>query len=387
MGRTSWIRVVAPWVTILGAVYVAARPAPAAACTLQPDSVVVSDAPADGVVIVTTHCFAQTRACFEGGLPDELEVVDRITREPVPGAVVRVEGSLAADGKIAWRPDAPLTPRRQYEVTWQPTAPSFALLDYVFDVLPEASWDASDIVMTSRLEMLTEEQEHVSCTLNGPSTCGSGSQAATFHIATKLRTYPALAIEVDATRSPQSSAEQLVLSAAFWVEGEDEPALQELPWLNGVDAWHEFAEAAESYCYRVQVKSLIDDSLAMHEGCEEHGDLGQVGTRVLSENDNGYKFAACAEAPEGFEDVWCRARAEVCETAEPCEMPAECEGDEGDPNAGDDAGMATPFPNGQGDKGCSVQRVASSRGYGLMGVAVALLAWRRRRSGSTCAER
>jgi hypothetical protein len=389
----------------LAGAYLGARPATAAACSVPPDKIVVSDTPANGLVMVGADCYTKS-PCFEGELPDVLEVVDFETREPVSGSIERVEGDLETDAKIAWRPDQRLTAGRDYEVLWQPqeTASWGAEVDYVFRALPASDWAAQDVVVLSRLELASQDTELIQCEALPSLLCGI--ESSIYPIGIERRTYPTLSVEVDWERVPENSEGQFVLSAAFWAEGDEEPQLQELSWKHPrLPTNHFFDDTADAYCFRVQVTSLVDDSVAMHEGCEEHGDLGEPATTAVPDEHIRAHLAQCKDAPTGYEQAWCEVRRVSCDQpgqAPDCDaVAAACEDiDEAVPDAGpppddddddvtpDDDDDVTPddddedAPKNEADDGCSVGGARSSSDALVWGAAITVLAWRRRRSSA-----
>lgn len=371
----------------IGGVQLAATASPASACSLPAPTITANDAPANGVVLVDVVCGFPP--CFEGELPETLDVRDAMTGEAVPGEIVRAAGDLSSGARLAWKPDAQLVAGRSYELMWRPesSVANEADSDFVFEALQAPAWTADDIALSDRLELLTEHTEYIECEELSPVLCGDGNDID-YAIPTEQRTSVALAVEVDPERMPEGSAGAYVLSAAFWIEGEDEPELEELSWYPAVDAWHTFEHAASGYCYRVQVTSLVDESSATHEGCVEHGELAQPATTAVADAEINTGLRQCKNAPEGYEARWCEARLAACEERDATRTDADCievaamcedespmsDGGMGEPDAGEEP---TEEDDGVVDEGCSVSGAQPDAGF--LAWAIALLVWRRRR--------
>jgi hypothetical protein len=287
-----------------------ARPDAALACSAPTDSISVRDTPANGAVIVDVLCWFGS--CFEGALPTELEVVDTTTGLPVPGSVVYSAGSIDDHGLVAFRPDAPLTAGRSYEVMWQPVVTSArAELDYVLEATAEVSDAVGSTTISAALEPRVDDYyETTSCMIEPfHGACGG----ATHNIGIKTKRYASLEATLD--NNAGELANQLLLRTAFWSQGQTPPALVDVPpLLSRGQMTQRFDVEASAYCYRIEIESLVTGSISMHEDCLPHGSLGSLDMQEVNEAGRIAQMGICAMPPTGdYLSEWCTARLEQCE--------------------------------------------------------------------------
>jgi hypothetical protein len=296
----------------------AARPGSAEACSVAPDSITIRDTPANGVVVVDVGCSFGN--CFEGELPDELPVMDKTTGEMVNGSIVLTNGSIDGVARITWKPESPLVEGHTYELLWQPAASqAFAEVDYEFSALAAASWTADDIVVTASTWLSEGASKWVTCETANTFDCGP-NEAETYTVHNPLDAAQLVGLQaaIDAVASPAGSEGQYVVTAALWAEGEEQPEQVDVPGelYSSISVSEAFDTAFNAYCYRVEVTSLIDDTLAVTEDCLPHT-FGELTVTPLSDAQIATQLGWCAAPPddEGYDDLWCTGRRARCAEA------------------------------------------------------------------------
>jgi len=140
---------------------------------------------------------------------------------------------------------------------------------------------------------------------------------------------------------------------AFWAEGEPEPALGEGTWPFQAGGL-EFDESENTYCYRVELTSLIDDSTEERSDCVEHDQLGGTDGWGTGDIMLASQLTQCKAPPAGLEAEWCAGMRVRCREPNPlfgCDtVEATCEGVDalGLPDAGT-ADPEVPTTGGDGD--------------------------------------
>jgi hypothetical protein len=221
----------AGWMTAIG--FALALPAAAKACPVQMNQAFVEDVPANGTVLIDIQC--DGASCLEGELPADLGVVDLTAGGDVAGTITSVSIDLDdGDMRIAWRPQAPLVAGHVYELGWQPKLRE-PMRDFEpsFEALPSAQWKVEAIELNSALRVQS-----------------AGKRVT-------------LEVEVDAIGSPELY-DQYAMRAAFWSSVEEPPVLSSV---HERSAFREFEARTAAYCYRVELRSLIDDATQTHEAC------------------------------------------------------------------------------------------------------------------------
>jgi MYXO-CTERM domain-containing protein len=99
-------------------------------------------------------------------------------------------------------------------------------------------------------------------------------------------------------------------------------------WDNG-DARFELEPTEDTACYVLELKRLADDSVQTFASrCVEQPDTFTPGTHLPRDEDLEGVLQACDEPPDGYEEVWCKARQPLCESSpdEPwcVELAARC---------------------------------------------------------------
>jgi len=298
------------WLTTLALALFAygAWPASAEACSAPMPSIMVHDAPANGVVVLEFWC--TIAPCALADLPDVLPVVDVLSGDTVPGEVLRKKGG-GSMLRMLWLPDEPLVAGRSYEITWRPPAhfPFPQAMDYVFEALPEVDYDVTAPVVESQLDVQADATTVLSCESTYIDSCGTKTQT----IPLDRRTRPVLSVYFDAGLDT-FIANAFELRGAFWSGDEAPPVLGPAQGA-GEGLGQTFDAAAEQYCYRVELRSLIDDSTAVHEACVPHGDLGAIETIDTTSEELARTLQNCLEPPSGYEAEWCSGTRERCAMA------------------------------------------------------------------------
>ena len=333
-----------------------ARPVPAQACSWPAPTIWVDDAYANGVVVLTIECMALP--CITEEVPDVLPVQDRETGLQVPGEVLRVVEPNGATTKVVWLPDEPLVVGREYEVMWRPAPRAqlwqheFEFEKYTFAALPEADFDVTLPQFTTEQYTTWRTTSEFFCESFIDNSCGDYTQ----WVQLEHQVLPAIRARIDEVVSSAGIANAFELRTAFWSDDEVPPAFGEPVWGGEHHVEHIFDAEAERYCYRLELRSLLDDSTAVHEDCRDNTDLqGKVGTFVVTSAEIERSLSNCVEPPAGYETEWCsgtRARCadeaahgytgEGCDDVEsrcsefelsepPAQGPDETEGDPGEP--------------------------------------------------------
>jgi len=339
----------------LTTVVVSLKAAPAAACSPPPTGLWTSDPPANGVLVVHTACGGGgVGPCFVDSLPDTLTVTDMTTLDTVPGVIVREVGDVAASNTFAWKPATPFVEGRSYELDWNPVVDPWVFVDREFVAQPALGATLDDVPLGVGLDLLVESTEDLQCEGRWIDSCGFNGQI----VRVQERTLARLTVFADV---PFVTTDQYGLRGALWAEGQAEPALGEESWpLTTVQG--SFEQAASAYCYRVELRRLVDDSTDVRTDCVEHGELGEVTTLTRSDAQLASDLVQCKEPPAGFEAQWCTAMRDVCATPEGAAVESfectsvepTCEGfdEPGDPDASvsDASGVEPVAPDG-GDAG------------------------------------
>lgn len=239
--------------------------------------------PANGVLIVDVSCTAPE--CNADPLMTfPLPVIDLETGELVPGRIVHRRA-----GVIAFKPDTPFVAGRSYALDWQPAVErtgSALTFTAVQEVPSSASNAVFDVALEARSEIVSEPCVPLQSL---ESLCGRPSYA--------IGTQRYLLLQATDVSLPPSG--QTVVSFAAWTDGAEPPDQREYwPWPAPLDGPFEaFSSAADAYCYRLEITSLIDDSFAVQEDCIAHGDLGELGTTLLSPREQeSNRFVMCSHA-------------------------------------------------------------------------------------------
>lgn len=374
-----------------------ARPQTADACSYPADSITVRDTPVGGLVVIDTVCVFGD--CFEGELPTELTVIDTTDGVMVPGEIAHTAGSIDNGAMIAWRPTAPLIEGHTYEVLWQPeTAQSFAELDLEFSALPSVTWSPEDIRVEASVEVLEEATETIRCDTVNYIDCGSASPGDIDprQIATNVTQQVALIVAIDTIHAPDHAYGNYLVTMALWGDGEAQPeqvAMNDFTY-GSIGGSKVFEHALDSYCYRVEITSLLDESsMAVTEDCIAH-DLGELTSAPVGDERIASQLGSCVSAPEGYLDLWCGSRAAYCEELDTSsgmmeqgcdtleDACAEMEPD--DVGEGDDDSGMSPEPGLNG--GCSATQAGGPDGAGSWIVLLVGALWVRktaRKRGST----
>lgn len=348
-------------------------PEAARACSEpRPRAFNVHAPPANGVLLVDIACSGEL-ACEQDPFPiDALPVVDLETGQPVAGSVVHVRSQPGYYQTVAFKPDQPFIPGRRYEIAWQP-AQTLTGAPLAFEALAAVEPSAEPAMLEVELTVLSSEVI-ATCPFDPlGGSCGANQYSVGSRRQAELRA------TIDAESTTTS---QLVVTFAAWVEGSEEPDPRELwPW-DRTSQWAatQFDSKAEAYCYRLEVTSLIDASVAVREGCIEHGDLGELGVT---------DYPGIAEI-----------RRAACDGTAPPQPPEAIDDDAGarpDASTQDDADAATgggqrnddvlPFPSELSESGggsCSVGATGSGvSAFALALTALVLLGARRKWHGQS----
>jgi MYXO-CTERM domain-containing protein len=367
--------------SLLAAIELFARAAPARACSPEEDLHAFARAtPANGAVLIEVGC-ASVRCDVDPLVNDVVEMVDRDTGAAVPGTVI--DSYWGSQLWIAFRPDEPLSPGHMYLVNWQPAA-GYTGPQLELQALPEIEVSVDELSIDASLE--AREDDRV---WHWPCRESNGGECSVPAVYFGTKRYASLEASLDATMVPESGVSQLVVFYAAWQEGR-EPA----PPMRRLVSWAEpmslerFDNAADAYCYRIEVRSLIDDSLAIHEGCLEH-ELGELTLSTFSQDELRSGVAGCGGI-EAWCTRWlpdctdsygipgrCAALASACEGIQPVAAPEPTGGDAGI----DDAAMAVDTPEINVVRACSASAPSPGSSSGLIalfGFAVGLRARRRR---------
>jgi len=300
-------------VLLLGLSAGLAEPERARACSAPQGWVGVRDVPANGVVLLEIRCEGGPSSCYGESLPSELPVIDLTTSEPVAGTIVhQAVGSSSSSVLIAFKPDQPLIEGRSYEVMWQPAVPPTFEVDYVLEALAPTPLTAEDVAVNFDLSMVADPlYESVGCT----SEEKLGSCSLTHQVTLTTKLFPTVSAALAMNAVPAGSEGQVVVTMAFWAEGEAEPAQTEVPaYLHHTIAnGRRFDAKHSAYCYRVEVTSLIDDSFARYEDCLEHGTMSELVELPTSESVLIRQLGTCDDPPEGLLREWCIGKGERCE--------------------------------------------------------------------------
>jgi MYXO-CTERM domain-containing protein len=87
------------------------------------------------------------------------------------------------------------------------------------------------------------------------------------------------------------------------------------PWSwDGGEAWFALDPTEDSACYVLELKRLADDSVQTFASrCIEEPESFTPGVHPTSAEDIAAVIQNCDEPPDGYEDAWCEARADLCE--------------------------------------------------------------------------
>ena len=360
------------------------------ACTYPGPIFRVHDAPTNGIVVLEMTCQRAVEGdCYAVG--DTLPVLDTETGEAVPGKIVVVtrERGYAA----GWKPVEPLVEGHTYRIDLDPD-----VADARTTFMARAPIDlvGADVLWGASLESSWEVVDTLSCRTYLDS-CGGNEK--NIHLRTRNEPTVELAVKTRPwlERNGNSSGfgspdAQFTVRTAFWPDGEAEPALGEPSWQLTQHHERSFEAAASAYCYRVELTSLLDDSVAVQQGCVPHGDLGPVEETLMPRDELDAELRDCIEPPAGAVPFWCEAMA-ACPngSVEACEVFARtCTGDPTPtdgltpsdlPIAGAAGGANSPSrsPESQAAGGCSIgPSPATGAPLLLLGVALLGLATRRR---------
>jgi hypothetical protein len=322
--------------------------------------------PANGVVLLRYACYAscETVPAVESFvLKDAAEV-------SVPGSVVfnQVRGLELV---IGFRPASSLTAGSTYT----------ALLDGVpavgnILVGPAVTWHDA-LTLTESIFEVDHPAGDAKCCAGPLDSCGN---AACFRTEVDRRT----TVTVGWHDGTSSEHYQYVFR-----RGRDriDPAA---PWSwDSGDTWFELDATEASSCYVLELKRLTDDSVQTFASrCVARPNTFTPGVHATPDRDVAEVLRGCDEPPDGYEEAWCEARAEICATSpdEPwCpELAARCAttgeggaagapstggapGNGGTPSVGGEPGMGGEPGNGGAPRtsgGTSSSRGGMSSGGG-----------------------
>jgi MYXO-CTERM domain-containing protein len=323
----------------------------------------ITPTPANGVVLLTYSCDA---GCEDTPAFENVVLRDR-AGEVVPGSVIfsQVRGS---DVDLAFRPESgALMEAGVYTAELDGVPP----LDNIL-VGPAVTWNDALTVTPQIFEVDHPAGQSVCC--GSPiDSCGNA---------------PCFNEEVD-RRTTLTIDWRLDLSIEHYQYlfrvGQDriDPAT---PWSwDRGDTRVELDAAETSFCYVLELKRLVDDSVQTFASrCVERPEAFTPGLHRTPDEDIARVLRGCEDPPDGYEKAWCEARRETCETSpdEPwCpDFAARCAmiGEGGAGGSGESSEGERVYTEGCG---CTAPGNGSRKPASFV-VALALVALRLRRSRS-----
>ena len=342
--------------------------------------------PTDGYLIVSMYCSA---ACGSGPVEPTITVRDMSTGTEVPGAVAPLLEVADSEHVYGWRATSALVAGGSYEVEIVPSSPGS--IPYPLQVVaPEnPSLDTLDLTVDV-LPVENTVGERVCCPSGPLDSCGG-------HYCYDEKIQRSVRIWLDWSLTTKAALFTQYLNRVIW-EGVDEPG----PWNIRLAAPGDFDTAQAEYCYTLELKSLIDDSIQRLDGCVAHPAGIELGVFDVDPVEIQRSLGTCEEPPAGTETDWCKARIarcaelslQLCENLNPycATEPPGTGGTSGtggtDGTGGDAGGPDGDSPDGQSRKriytgdGCAVAAVgAEQRGrFAWMLLAVAFAFARARRT-------
>ena len=268
----------------------ACSPQPAGwAATLQNDPV-----PSNGFVIVSYYC-------YEGCDP------------PVPDFTVRDSAGTVVDGQFGiraelgegvserlWRATTPLAPG-----VYQVDLPSYSsVTTQSFNVVAPAAVVPPTPSIVPGTELRQYQAGEQVCCPGGPiDTCGGR-----YCYATQEQRSLWIMLDWSLTAAPEHWSQYM--HRVRW-EGAPEPNA----WSIGLSDGSSFETAQTEYCYTMELKSLIDDSIVtLERSCVAHPEGYELGSFDIDPAIIESALGVCEQPPAGHEQAWCEARTERCDT-------------------------------------------------------------------------
>ncbi len=368
-------------VASLSAVF-AAAPAPAQACSYEPDGTVVpATVPLNGAVRVERHClFSAEEGC---PLPEVLEVYELESNTLVEGSWLELEPAGQGTYHAAyWKPAVELTQGKLYELRnagdaqeapEPPGYPRFSAGPRLDATLSQAG------VIENAESYAVGAGEAIACRVSDP--CDPGLEQ-TIYTARSYLPQLQLVFRNLPTLADSNAPVQYSIRTTCRL-GNGETLSETLEW--GETSSCIFGENAGSYCYKSVVRSFLDDQEERtFEGCLPNTEF-DVRQQNLSERELAQAlYWECEELLDAsYLKDWCRAQREHCaeDPIDWCEerlarCPAEEEEEEEDgfdlSALGNDVGGPS--------EGCNITRAGSSRALtSWFGLGLLALALRRRR--------
>jgi MYXO-CTERM domain-containing protein len=267
----------------------------ASACTPPPSGWFPSGtfpAPANGVVLLRYACYVD---CETAPAVENL-LLKNAAGAPVPGRVVFSQ-LRAGEVLVAFLPEpAAVTAGSVYTAELEGLPPTSGIL-----IGPSVTWNDAQTLADETFESQRPAGDAVCC--SGPvDSCG---QVPCFRRQVERRTAVAVG-----WGDPQAIERY---QYAFRIGRESiDPAT---PWSwEGGDAWFELDLTEDSACYVLELKRLADDSVQTFASrCVEQPESFMPGVHSTSAADIAAVLQSCDEPPDGYEDAWCEARADLCE--------------------------------------------------------------------------
>ncbi|HLV20312.1 MAG TPA: MYXO-CTERM sorting domain-containing protein [Polyangiaceae bacterium] len=318
----------------------AATTSPANACTAPPMAphahFKALSVPANGAVAITYVCYDE---CDTFEVPEELSLVQQGTSTEITGTIEQVLPVSDTEATLIWKPDAPLVAGATYRLEAGLDASIYAELQVTEAVTVDL--DALEPIAEVRLVALPHG-ERVCCPVTAEMV-GSCGAAPCIH----LEKEGVVALNVAFGAGFDGEASQLL--GRLTGPGD---AAEAVVW--GSAAQFE-VEQASSYCYELEVESLVDgQTRSFSEVCVEHGTVGEPGVEPTTAAEIEEGLSACFQPPEGYEDAWCAgvtARCEATPTGGGCDLWASTCEDTGSGGSSGSAGAPATGGSGAGGSG------------------------------------
>lgn len=276
MQRTAWLA--ASLMLAIGGWLGSVEPASACSPPLPAFINGVKSAPANGVVVIETSDYVPA------DIAQSIVLAELRNGTAITGELVYQAYEEPGVNVLAFLPDEPLTAGARYEVSWPAAA-------FQFEATPALSWSLDDIRASAVIELLDDVDSGISC------WSSTGACEAPYVPLTR-RPYLAIAPSIDLSSVARAEG-QFLISFKAWLGAATEPVQEPSSTIRpGGRAVHLDA-IADTYCYRVELTSLVDGSKAAHEACIDDtiGEPGALLSVPVSDREIAAGIAACRALP------------------------------------------------------------------------------------------